>query len=104
MEVHTRVPMTFRGRHIRATVEVYSRGGTKSPTLHIVVYRGRRYVPKKMVLKDIRFTFTTYLCLLYNRDYLRDLVYKENPFLKLIPKDDTWVGKYLVVPLTYGQS
>jgi hypothetical protein len=37
--------------------------------------------------------------------YMQDLVYKENPFYALIPKDespDGFAGKYIPVPLRYG--
>jgi hypothetical protein len=36
---------------------------------------------------------------------MKDLVYKENPFLALVPKDespDGFAGKYIPVPLEYG--
>lgn len=38
-------------------------------------------------------------------DYMKDLVYKENPFLALVPKNespDGFAGKYIPVPLEYG--
>lgn len=37
---------------------------------------------------------------------MKDLVYKENPFLALVPKDespDGFAGKYIPVPLEYGR-
>jgi len=40
-----------------------------------------------------------------NQDYMKDLVYKENPFLALVPKNespDGFAGKYIPVPLEYG--
>src|SRR6185437_8595294 len=40
-----------------------------------------------------------------DKDYLKDLVYKENPLLALVPKDespDGMAGKYLPVPIEYG--
>jgi hypothetical protein len=40
-----------------------------------------------------------------DKEYLKDLVYKENPFLALVPKDespDGFAGKYIPVPLEYG--
>lgn len=40
-----------------------------------------------------------------DKDYLKDLVYKENPFLALCPKNespDGFAGKYIPVPLEYG--
>lgn len=40
-----------------------------------------------------------------SNEFLKDLVYKENPFLALVPKDespDGLGGKYIPVPLIYG--
>lgn len=37
---------------------------------------------------------------------MKDLVYKENPFLALVPKNespDGFAGKYIPVPLEYGR-
>lgn len=33
-----------------------------------------------------------------------DLIYKDNPFLKLIPKDSGFSGKYVPIPLIYGKK
>jgi hypothetical protein len=38
-------------------------------------------------------------------DYMKDLVYKKNPLLALLPKDESpsgFAGKYIPVPLVYG--
>jgi hypothetical protein len=38
-------------------------------------------------------------------DYMKDLVYKKNPFLALVPKNESpggFAGKYIPVPLVYG--
>lgn len=40
-----------------------------------------------------------------SREYMQDLVYKENPFLAMVPKNeslDGFSGKYIPVPLEYG--
>jgi hypothetical protein len=40
-----------------------------------------------------------------DKDYMKDLVYKENPFYALVPKNespDGFAGKYIPVPLEYG--
>lgn len=40
-----------------------------------------------------------------SKEYMKDLVYKENPLLALIPKNespDGFAGKYIPVPLEYG--
>jgi hypothetical protein len=42
-----------------------------------------------------------------NNDYMRDLVYAENPWLTLVPKNespDGFAGKYLPVPIQYANS
>lgn len=38
-------------------------------------------------------------------DYMKDLVYKKNPFMALVPKNESpsgFAGKYIPVPLVYG--
>ncbi len=40
-----------------------------------------------------------------DKDYMKDLVYKENPFLALVPKNespDGFAGKYIPVPMEYA--
>ncbi len=40
-----------------------------------------------------------------SNEYMKDLVYKENPFFALVPKDespDGFAGKYIPVPIEYG--
>lgn len=40
-----------------------------------------------------------------DKQYMKDLVYKKNPFFSLVPKDespDGFAGKYIPVPLEYG--
>lgn len=40
-----------------------------------------------------------------DKEYMKDLVYKENPFFALVPKDespDGFAGKYIPVPIEYG--
>ena len=40
-----------------------------------------------------------------SKDYMKDLVYKENPFLALVPKNespDGFAGKYIPVPIEFG--
>lgn len=40
-----------------------------------------------------------------DKEYLKDLVYKENPFLALVPKNesvDGFAGKYIPVPIEFG--
>lgn len=40
-----------------------------------------------------------------DKEFLKDLVYKENPFLAIVPKDesvDGLGGKYIPVPIEYG--
>lgn len=40
-----------------------------------------------------------------NSDYLKDMVYKENPFFALVPKNespDGFAGKYIPVPIEFA--
>ena len=40
-----------------------------------------------------------------DKDYMKNLVYSKNPFLALVPKNespDGFAGKYIPVPLEYG--
>jgi hypothetical protein len=40
-----------------------------------------------------------------DKEYMKDLVYKENPFMALVPKDespDGFAGKYIPVPMEFG--
>ena len=40
-----------------------------------------------------------------DKEYMKDLVYKENPFLALVPKNESpegFAGKYIPVPIEYG--
>ncbi len=37
------------------------------------------------------------------QEYFKYLVYKDNPFLRMIPKDDL-CGKYIPVPIIYGNK
>src|SRR4051812_22755527 len=42
-----------------------------------------------------------------NNDYMRDLVYAENPWLALVPKNedpDGFAGKYIPVPIQYANG
>lgn len=32
-------------------------------------------------------------------DYMKDPIYKKNPFLAAVPKNDGWSGKYIPVPI-----
>jgi hypothetical protein len=92
------------------TVEVWStsRGGTHSPIVFYLKYKGRWVSPYEMRLrwqhKDLlSWLMNLTLKALYSGPMLKDLIYEENPFLKLIPKNDGFAGKSFPVPLIYGK-
>lgn len=39
-----------------------------------------------------------------SQKYMKDLIYKDNPFLKMIQKDKDFSGKYMPVPLKYKED
>lgn len=56
----------------------------------------------KELYKDDNQTLCRLRDFMVMKEYMKDLVYKENPFLALVPKNespDGFAGKYIPVPL-----
>jgi hypothetical protein len=86
---------------IRVDVEHHGREGTKSPTMEIVLYNGKRYPPiaQRVYCIKCEYNLNDMFKLVYDLDRIKDLVRSENPFFKLISKDSTWRGSaYMPVP------
>jgi len=68
----------------------YTRGGTKSDTLEIWVYNGKRLTP--FARRHYGWTMTLNQLFKYvyteKNQYITSPIPKTNPFLSLIPKDD----------------
>jgi hypothetical protein len=99
MKLTRNLPLLLHGKPIRCDVETYSRGGTDSPTLDIFIFSGKRYVPYAAKRIGIEWTASAILHMLYDPELFNDLVYKDNPFLSLIPKKDDFIGSY--IPIDY---
>lgn len=88
----------LKGVEVRLSVESYSRGGSKSPYLHILIYQGVRYSPYKAKRAGLTLTIHSFLQMCYGSDNFRDLIMKDNPFLAIIPKNESFLGALLAVP------
>lgn len=67
------------------------RGGTSSPELYLFKYKGRLVTPFENKIRSI-YSTSLILYLLFERTYkdsIKDLIYRDNPFLRLVPKEDT---------------
>lgn len=89
MILHKRIPVFIDGVEHFVEVEEYSRGGSKSPVLFVVLHQGKRYVPRAQRLWGIDFTLRTHFTLLYSGIDLKDLVSGWNPFLDFLPRKET---------------
>lgn len=78
--------------------ESLSRGGTLSPQLFLILYKGRRITPYEQRVKGYKVSAMVMLKFYY-REPIIDLLYQDNPFLKAITKKDTWTGAYIPIPL-----
>lgn len=68
---------------------------------HRALKRGESWALKLSKKSPMQFC----LSWLYRPSLLRDLVYNKNPFLELISKKDcSFAGKYIPVPITFGEN
>ena len=99
--LHKNIKITLPdGTPAIAHVEEWGRGGTKSPTTYVIQYGGKRYAPYAQVRLGYSFTLNGLFKLVYNNS-VQDLVYSDNPFLKLIPKDES-AGRIYHKPVKLG--
>lgn len=82
------------GKILIADIEEYTRGGTKSPDLWIIILNGKRYTPYAQRYYGIYATFQTLLEIIYPPETIRNMVYNVNPFMNLIPKDNSTGQRY----------
>lgn len=86
MKLHLNIPVIIDGKEVRVTVEEYSRGGKKSPSLDIMIIDGKRYVPYAAKRAKIQINMNGIMKMLYS-DSIKTLVYSNNPFLSLFRKN-----------------
>jgi hypothetical protein len=99
------------GKIYKTSLDVSSRDGTKSPDLWIYTirtgwFKTYRITPYEFTRywkhADPRVLMPILLKIMYRcDDYMRDLVYKDNPFLSML-KAGPWQGAYLPVPIVYS--
>jgi hypothetical protein len=97
---------TFKNEKVNIVKQVkYSRSGTESPNLTIYITdKGIRILPVHHKYGLFSMTLQEVFQLLYGMVDFCDFIYKPNPFLSLITKDDNWSGKYIPIPLIYGDG
>ncbi len=86
------------GVEVEVVEYCYTRGGSHSPTLFIWEYQGKRITPYERRLRGWKQTINQIFKSVYRPELIKDLIFQENPFLALVPKDTSWGGAYVKVP------
>lgn len=76
------------GALVQAVIHSYSRGGSRSPELWVIAYGGRRITPFEQRVRNWLIPVPTLLRLIYHfsSESIGDLIYKDNPLLRMLPK------------------
>lgn len=88
MQIFKNVDVNFDGKIVKADIETYTRGETKSDTLYIVIIKAKRYVPFACKKYKIYFTLNFLFRLIYEPQIKLLLESYKNPFLDGIKKDE----------------
>lgn len=64
---------------------IYSRFGSKSPELWIIVSEGKRITPFEMKVRGYKLTLNSFFKVVY-RESIKNLIPHDNPLFKTIPK------------------
>lgn len=84
---------------IKTEIMFLGRGGSKSPEMWVIKYKGRLITPFEQRLKGWSFPLDTLLKKIYKDEIIANLVYNENPFLAMIKPDSSWGSKYIPIPM-----
>lgn len=95
--VSKNIEFIVEGIKTKGTIEKYTRGGSKSPTLEICIVNGKRYTPYAFSKSNIQITLNGLFSSVYNTNLMEQLINMPNPFLDSIKKDD-WVGVPFFIP------
>lgn len=76
--IHNNIPFTLKGKQVNCTVEIYTRGGTKSPDLWIVTLEGKRRTPYWQRKNELSPTLNGLFKITYS-PYIDKLVYNQKP-------------------------
>lgn len=82
-------------------IEKYSRGGTDSPTLSLMVYNGKRYTPYQQDKLGWKVSFGAILKAYLPDELIKEEMIKENWLSKrILPYEhDAWHGGCITLPL-----
>ncbi len=97
----------YKGEKVKAEAHTFSRYGKDSPSSLYFRYASRWISPLEQRIKGhdlVDKTLKGIFTLHYGSPALwASLVLKENPFLKMIPKEQSTFGAYIPVPIRYGE-
>lgn len=90
--MEARCPSRLETNKGKLEYKTYSRVGTDSPTLLMLYYNNKWITPYEQVRLDIHLHYTAVLHLLYedHLETLTDLIYKQNPLLDMISKEENF--------------
>ncbi len=91
------------GQWFWAEVFESGRDGTMAPQTWYWRIHNRWVAPYEQRLRWFPIPLNDRLKLAYSGPLIRDLLYDANPLLKLIPKNDSFAGKYYPTPLIHGK-
>ncbi len=92
--------------HLKVTVWGFKRAGSQAPETIYYKYRGRwisRYERRLRWSSEnlVSFFMQHYLSAHY-APIISEMIWQDNPFLKMIEKDGSFSGTYIPVPIMYG--
>lgn len=85
-DVITSLAGTLNGKPVKFICKRYSRGGYKSSELDMFIIGNKRYTPFAQKVYKFHPDMISMLKIAYSGPVLKNLVYQENPLLKLIPR------------------
>lgn len=97
MILYRNIKAIFKNKLVKVDIESYSRGGLLSPTLEIIIYQGKRYLPKHTVKPQLTIEG------LFDKCYghiLKNMI-PDSSFMSLIKKDENYSSSYHI-PVVLG--
>lgn len=92
----------MRGRAAGGDSLAYADSGVRPIRLRGYFRALKRGEPWAVKLSKKWGTLSFWLEWTYSPEFLKAMVYAENPFLSMISKDVGWTGSYMTVPMTIG--
>ena len=86
------------GKGVKADIEIYSRCGSRSPSLDIFIVNGKRLVPYQWKKLGYGITFQIALLEYLDLELLKQELLRSDRFFSKIAKDDNWAGQPILIP------